>query len=140
MNSYGDGNTYRGRVCKDSEVETVVVTDNKVAYSGKDYPVHTDGPWRIEGDKVKTAISAGAKHIAMVNYFDCGTGDPRSITKEEHEANCKLIAAAPFMLIVLRWLDNEMDVRDDDFGGVLFTRVDFQRVRAAIRFAMTGKI
>lgn len=140
MNSYGDGNTYRGMVCKDSEVETVVC---KVAYTGKDYPVHTDGPWEIIHDEVigdGRTIAAGAKYIAAVQFGVFGENDPRTISEEEHEANCKLIAAAPFMLIVLRWLDNEMDVRDDDFGGVLFTRVDFQRVRAAIRFAMTGKI
>lgn len=62
---------------------------------------HSKGIWRIEGDKVKTAISAGCKHIAMVNYFDCGPGDPRSITKDEHEANARLIAAAPSMLEAL---------------------------------------
>lgn len=37
MNSYGDGNTYRGTVCKDSETQTII-TDGKTAYSGKDYP------------------------------------------------------------------------------------------------------
>ena len=40
MNSYGDGNTYRGTVCKDSEVPTII-TDGKTPYSGKDYPVHS---------------------------------------------------------------------------------------------------
>ena len=43
----------------------------------------------------------------MVAYFDCGTGDPRSISKEEHEANARLIAAAPEMLEVLRWCGAE---------------------------------
>ena len=47
---------------------------------------HTPGPWRIEGDNVRTAISAGHKHISMVNYFNCGTGDPRSITGEGRRA------------------------------------------------------
>lgn len=59
---------------------------------------HTPGPWRIEGERLKTAISGGHKHVAMVNYFDCGRGDPRSISKEEHEANARLIAAAPDLL------------------------------------------
>ena len=103
MNSYGDGNTYRGTVCKDSEVPTII-TDGKTPYSGKDYPVHSNAPWRIEGVNVKTAISSGCKHVAMVNYFDCGKGDPRSIMKEEHEANAKLIAAAPEMLEALKTL------------------------------------
>ena len=137
-NSYGDGNTYRGTTCKDSEIQTIIVDDNKTVHVGKDYPVHSNGPWRIEGEAVKTAISAGCKHIAMVNYFDCGTGDPRSISKYEHEANAKLIAAAPEMLEALRWLDAEMDCRDDDYGGVLFSRGDFERVRRAIKLAMEG--
>ena len=137
MNSYGDGNTYRGTVCKDSEAPTII-TDGKTPYSGKDYPVHSNAPWRIEGVNVKTAISSGCKHVAMVNYFDCGKGDPRSIMKEEHEANAKLIAAAPEMLEVLRWLDNEMYCRDDEFGGCLFSRGDFEKVRRAIKLAMEG--
>ena len=112
------------------------MSDNKTVYRGKDYPVHSNAPWRIEGENVKTAISSGCKHIAMVNYFDCGTGDPRSISREEHEANARLISAAPEMLEVLRWLDNEMDCRDDEYGGVLFSRGDFEKVRLAIKLAM----
>ena len=42
MNSYGDGNTYRGTVCKESQVPTIM-TDGKTAYSGQDYPVHSSG-------------------------------------------------------------------------------------------------
>jgi hypothetical protein len=84
---------------------------------------------------VKTAISSGCKHVAMVNYFDCGKGDPRSIMKEEHEANARLIAAAPEMLEVLRWLDAEMDCRDN-FGGCMFSIHDFEKVRRAIKLAM----
>jgi hypothetical protein len=60
------------------------------------------------------------------------------ITKEEHDANARLIAAAPEMLEVLRWLDNEMDCRDDEFGGCLFSRGDFEKVRRAIKLAMEG--
>lgn len=71
----------------------------------------TKGPWRIEGDIVKTAISAGVKHIAMVNYFDCGPGDPRSIAKEEHEANAHLIQAAPDLYTALyRTCHNALDL------------------------------
>ena len=42
------------------------------------------------------------------------------------------------MLEVLRWLDNEMDCRDDEYGGVLFSRGDFEKVRLAIKLAMEG--
>ena len=46
MNSYGDGNTYRGTVCKESQVPTIM-TDGKTAYSGQDYPVHSSAPWKV---------------------------------------------------------------------------------------------
>lgn len=113
------------------------MSDNKAAYTGKDYPVHTNGPWMIEGDQIRTAINSGVKHVAMVNYFNCGSGDPRTITDEEHDANAKLIAAAPEMLEVLRWMDAEMDCRDN-FGGCLFSIQDFEKVRRAIKLAMEG--
>ena len=130
MNSYGDGNTYRGTVCKDSETPTII-TDGKTAYSGKDCPVHTNGPWEADATHCRTAINSKAtansprKHVAMVN-----------ITKNPEYA--RLIAAAPEMLEVLRWLDAEMDCRDDDYGGVLFSRGEFEKVRRAIKLAMEG--
>ena len=114
------------------------MSDNKTVYRGKDYPVHSNAPWRIEGENVKTAISSGCKRIAMVEYFDCGTGDPRSISKEEHEANARLIAAAPEMLEVLRWLDNAYDCREAYNGNVAFSHEDLEKVRRAIKLAMEG--
>lgn len=115
------------------------MSDNKIAYTGKDYPVHSNGPWVADSAHCRTAINSVAtansprKHIAMVNL---AKNPEYEITTEEHEANARLIAAAPEMLEVLRWLDNEMDCRDDDYGGVLFTRGDFERVRDIIRKAM----
>jgi len=97
---------------------------------------HSKDPWRIEGDKVKTAISSGCKHVAMVNYFDCGPGDPRSISKEEHEANAKLIVAAPDMLKVLLWLEHEMNLIFNDFGMILFTHSESIEVKNAIKMAI----
>lgn len=49
----------------------------------------------------------------------------------------RLISAAPEMLEVLRWLDAEMDCRDN-FGGCLFSIHDFEKVRRAIKLAMEG--
>ena len=116
------------------------MSDNKTAYTWKDYPVHTNGPWEADATHCRTAINSKAtanspkKHVAMVNL----TKNPEyEITKEEHEANAKLIAAAPEMLEVLRWLDAEMDCRDD-FGGCLFSIHDFGKVRRAIKLAMEG--
>ena len=36
-------------------------------------------------------------------------------------------------------LDAEMDCRDDEYGGVLFSRGDFEKVRLAINLAMEGQ-
>ena len=35
-------------------------------------------------------------------------------------------------------LYSEMDCRDDEYGGVLFSRNDFEKVRLAIKLAMEG--
>lgn len=70
---------------------------------------YTKGSWKVEGDRVNSAISCGCKHIAMVGYMDCGPGDPRSIPMEEHLANAALISAAPDLLEALEavryWLN-----------------------------------
>jgi len=132
MNSYGDGNTYRGTVCKDSEVPTII-TDGKIAYSGKDYPVHTNGPWARDNFALSIDITSRKGIVATVRSQNCDC-------PEEIRANARLIAAAPEMLEVLRWLDAEMDCRDDCFGAVLFSRGDFERVRRAINLVMNGDI
>ena len=109
---------------------------NDKAYSKKNFPAHSAGPWEADATHVRTAINSVAtansprKHIAMVNI----TKNPEyEITIEEHEANARLIAAAPDMLEVLLWLNNEMDCRDAEYGGVLFSRGDFERVRSIIK-------
>lgn len=57
---------------------------------------HTPGPWITE-NRYKTSINAGKKHIAMVNQYK--SGDIESdIWGDEHEANARLIAAAPDLL------------------------------------------
>ena len=114
------------------------MNDNKTAYSGKDYQVHSSGPW-----SVTAGIAPDKKGRLIVE--DC-SGNPVCATSARGvqgrvpimEANAKLIAAAPEMLEALRWLDAEMDCRDDDYGGVLFSRGDFERVRRAIKLAMEG--
>lgn len=132
MNSYGDGNTYRGTVCKDSENETIVLNDNKTSYSEKDYPVHTNGPWGRDDFALSSDILAiGQKCVATVHSRQCNS-------PEEMRANARLIAAAPEMLEALRWLDNEMDCRDYNYGYAQFTKADFEKVRSVINKAMNG--
>ncbi len=81
-------------------------------------PKHTPGPWKIKDDFAKTAINTEKKHIAMVNYWKCQ--DESCISDEEHEANARLIAAAPELLEVL------MEVRDhaQDDAPAMWERVD----------------
>ena len=114
------------------------MNDNKTVYRGKDYPVHSSGPW-----SVSAGIAPDPKGRLIVE--DCH-GNPvcatsaRGVQGRLHimAANAKLIAAAPEMLEVLRWLDAEMDCRDYEFGGCLFSRGDFEKVRRAIKLAMEG--
>ena len=58
---------------------------------------HTPGSWQIV-DRMRTAINSDEKHVAMVNY------NQKYITDEEHEANVRLIVAAPEMLSILERL------------------------------------
>lgn len=116
------------------------MSDNKTAYSGKDYPVHTNGPWEADATHCWTAINSKAlansprKHIAMVNI----TKNPEyEITKEEHEANSRLIAAAPEMLEALRHVDNYFTSPGED-DWVKFCKEVLEPVRRAIKLAMEG--
>lgn len=58
MNSYEDGNTYSGIVCKDSEVETIIVCDGKTAYADKDCPIHSNGPWSVTAGTVPGRVAS----------------------------------------------------------------------------------
>ncbi len=117
------------------------MSDNKIVYSGKDYPVHSNGPWEADATHCRTAINSVAtansprKHIAMVNL---AKNPEYEITKEEHDANARLIAAAPEMLEALRWLENGYDTREAHNGWVSFSSDDFEKVRRAIKLAMEG--
>ena len=105
-----------------------IEADMQSAYPGKDYPVHTSGPWfpRMNGDVI-------SKHTGDL-VCECMNG---VIGMKQSRANARLISAAPEMLEVLRWLDAEMDCRDN-FGGCLFSIHDFEKVRRAIKLAMEG--
>ena len=113
--------------------------DNKIAYTGKDYPVHSNGPWEADATHCRTAINTAngvKKHIAMVNI---AKNPEYEITIEEHEANARLIAAAPEMLEVLRWLDARLSDVKADVVGVLFTRDDIELVKYVVKLAMEGR-
>ena len=108
------------------------MSDNKTAYAGKDYPVHTNGPWGRDDFALSSDILAmGQKCVATVHSRQCNS-------PEEMRANARLIAAAPEMLEALRWLDNEMDCRDYNYGYAQFTKADFEKVRSVINKAMKG--
>lgn len=86
---------------------------------------HTPGPWVVAEDVFNDRPEIRDRDgrliaVVMAHY-------PMSATTQS--ANARLIAAAPELLEALKWLNAEFD---DDFGGVLFTRNDFERVRKAI--------
>ena len=97
---------------------------------------YSEGPWSVAPaafpDRPDWLIVEDCNGNAV-----CATADLDVQGRIEiMEDNAQLIAAAPTMLDVLLWLDNEMDCRDDEFGGVMFTRGDFERVRHAIAQAI----
>ncbi len=136
MNSYGDGNTYRGKVCKDSETPTII-TDGKTAYNREDYPVHSPGPW-----SVTAGVVPDRKGRLIVE--DCH-GNPVCATSARGvqgrvpimEANAKLIAAAPEMLEALRCVDKYFTQPGED-DWVRFGREALEPVRRAIKLATEG--
>lgn len=82
---------------------------------------HTPGPWVIDRS-IRTAINAGEKHVAMVNFYK-GPSMETSVSGNEHEANVNLIAAAPDLLAALKVAQLWLDVDG---------RYDMQGVNAAI--------
>jgi hypothetical protein len=77
---------------------------------------HTPGPWTID-TYPRTAINAGTKHIAMVNFYK-SNGDA-DVFGQEHESNARLIAAAPDLLeVAIACREACLFVHDDGQIGV----------------------
>lgn len=90
---------------------------------------YTPGPWKINKSKTRvwiegTGRGCGVPRIAIVD--DSAGTEP---------GNANLLASAPELLEALEWLNNEFDCRNSDYGGVLFSYEDFEKVRAAIKTA-----
>lgn len=90
----------------------------------------SEGPWKVSKLDGRT-INGKAYRNLEGNLVTPAIASIKERTGET-EANARLIAAAPELLEALKWLNVEFECRDDDFGGVLFTRNDFERVRKAI--------
>jgi hypothetical protein len=73
----------------------------------------------------------------MVNYW-AAAGKATGITEAEHDANARLIAAAPEMLDVLIWLDGKFNSPDKDFERATIVEGS-QRIKAIIKLATQGK-
>ena len=60
----------------------------------------TQGDWKADNTHCRTAINCGEKHVCMVN---CSQNiDPnKHISKEEHEANVRLIVNSPELLKIV---------------------------------------
>ena len=113
------------------------MSDNKTVYRGKDYPVHSSGPW-----SVSAGIAPDSKGRLIVE--DCH-GNPvcatsaRGVQGRLHimAANAKLIAAAPEMLEALRRVDNYFTQPGED-DWIRFCKEALEPVRRAIKLAMEG--
>ena len=113
------------------------MSDNKTVYRGKDYPVHSPGPW-----SVTAGVVPDRKGRLIVE--DCH-GNPVCATSARGvqgrvpimEANAKLIAAAPEMLEALRRVDNYFTQPGED-DWVRFCKEALEPVRRAIKLVMEG--
>lgn len=94
---------------------------------------HTEGPWIVAEDVINDRPEIRDRDgrliaVVMRHY---------PMSAKTQTTNAHLIAAAPELLDALKWLNSEFECRDDEFGGVLFTRSDFERIRKAIAKAGT---
>ena len=107
------------------------MSDNKAAYTGKDYPRYTNGPWGYEDFALSSDIvTMGQKLVASVHSRCCNS-------PEEMRANAKLIAAAPEMLEALRRVDNYFTQPGED-DWIRFCKEALEPVRRAIKLAIEG--
>lgn len=106
---------------------------------------HTPGPWEIDRD-VRTSINMGAKHVALVNFYN-SPDQERNVSGEEHEANVRLIAAAPDLLAIAqeacaifdRNYDADIDYYGDDLASDLWKDDIHEKLVAALAKAMGAK-
>ena len=80
---------------------------------------YTPGPWYVKRNGVRSPVnSEDGRHIAMINY------SPMTIPDEMHEANARLIVAAPDLLEALRAIYKEaFSENDPDHCHHCHTRV-----------------
>lgn len=94
----------------------------------------TEGPWKVSKLDGRT-INGKAYRNLEGNLVTPAIASIKERTGET-EANAAFIITAcnchDELVETLKWLNVEFECRDDDFGGVLFTRNDFDRVRKAI--------
>jgi len=94
---------------------------------------HTEGPWTMDSE-MRTSVNAGDKHIAMVNFYKTGKSD--DVSGDEHEANARLIAAAPELLAALEAV---VECQKHTYGRGIDLHIEMidiaKKARAAIALA-----
>ena len=74
----------------------------------------------------------GGSETMLPGCTHCGKYDFSQYTDDGHREILDLREQIKVLREALEWLDNEMDCRDDEFGGCLFSRHDFGIVREAL--------
>jgi hypothetical protein len=71
---------------------------------------HTPGPWSVDGEGIKAIVRDANMMIVAIRHRMPG---------DAHEANARLIAAAPDLLAALNgFVINEQNLNDEHFAGV----------------------
>ncbi|WHL17665.1 hypothetical protein [Stenotrophomonas acidaminiphila] len=89
---------------------------------------HTPGPWCVEGVGIRALVRAGINGVIVAVRH--------RLSAQEHEANARLIAAAPELLETLEPFAHATLTHTGQVIGL--TREDFERALAAIAKA-TGE-
>ncbi len=93
------------------------------------YKEYTQGNWYTENIRFSLAVNCRQKHIAMVNYSQSSDPD-KNITLKEHNANTRLIAAAPEMYELLEEIYEYLSEQKHEPTGF---KLDIEQLMAKVQ-------
>lgn len=102
-------------------------------------PEHTPGPWKLEVELLKnyTQFEHGLSYLIMAqgkSDFSIGkiTGPSNQGQAAEVQANARLIATAPDLLILLKMVDKRLDIEAEEIGGNYILSATHRDIKQAI--------